>query len=78
MRSHEAKEVSDLAKELVKKWKNEVERAKGGSKAATNGKAAPGEFNPMPLDFVLHPIFLIKLARARHRSHHLPPPLPFR
>ncbi|KAJ8594191.1 transcription elongation factor [Rhizopogon salebrosus TDB-379] len=41
LRSHEAKEVSDLAKELVKKWKNEVERAKGGSKAATNGKAAP-------------------------------------
>ncbi|KAG1880899.1 transcription elongation factor [Suillus subluteus] len=45
LRTHEAKEVSDLAREIVKKWKNEVERAKGGSgsKAGTpaNGKAAP-------------------------------------
>ncbi|KAG1734924.1 transcription factor S-II, central domain-containing protein [Suillus paluster] len=43
LRTHEAKEVSDLAKEIVKKWKNEVERAKGGpgSKAGApaNGKA---------------------------------------
>ncbi|KAG1758220.1 transcription elongation factor [Suillus occidentalis] len=31
LRTHEAKEVSDLAREIVKKWKNEVERAKGGS-----------------------------------------------
>lgn len=45
LRTHEAKEVSDLAREIVKKWKNEVERAKGGSgsKAGTpaNSKAAP-------------------------------------
>ncbi|KAG2071200.1 transcription elongation factor [Suillus decipiens] len=45
LRTHEAKEVSDLAREIVKKWKNEVERAKGGSgsKAGTpaNGKAVP-------------------------------------
>jgi len=41
LRSHEAKEVSDLAKEIVKKWKNEVERAKGGSKTGANGKAVP-------------------------------------
>ncbi|KAG1787386.1 transcription factor S-II, central domain-containing protein [Suillus plorans] len=45
LRTHEAKEVSELAREIVKKWKNEVERAKGGSgsKAGTpaNGKAAP-------------------------------------
>ncbi|KAF9244473.1 transcription elongation factor [Melanogaster broomeanus] len=37
LRSHEAKEVSDLAKEIVKKWKNEVDKAKGG-KPPTNGK----------------------------------------
>jgi len=35
-----------LAKEIVKKWKNEVERAKGGSKTGANGKAAPSEFDP--------------------------------
>ncbi|KAH7925798.1 transcription elongation factor [Leucogyrophana mollusca] len=40
LRSHEAKEVSELAKEIVKKWKNEVEKAKGSvtAKAPTNGK----------------------------------------
>jgi len=39
LRSHEAKEVSDLAKEIVKKWKNEVDKAKGGSSSKpTNGK----------------------------------------
>ncbi|KAG0694616.1 transcription factor S-II, central domain-containing protein [Suillus ampliporus] len=41
LRTHEAKEVSDLAKEIVKKWKNEVERAKGGGSKGANGKAAP-------------------------------------
>jgi len=46
LRSHASKEVSDLAKELVKKWKNEVEKAKtqNGGTAATvkvvNGKSA--------------------------------------
>ncbi|OAX38230.1 transcription elongation factor [Rhizopogon vinicolor AM-OR11-026] len=43
LRTHEAKEVSDLAKEIVKKWKNEVERAKGGAKVGANGKAVPNE-----------------------------------
>ncbi|KAG6331369.1 hypothetical protein ID866_7720, partial [Astraeus odoratus] len=40
LRTHDAKEVSDLAKEIVKKWKTEVERAKGGagSKTPSNGK----------------------------------------
>ncbi|KII84843.1 hypothetical protein PLICRDRAFT_179176 [Plicaturopsis crispa FD-325 SS-3] len=48
LRSHASKQVSDLAKELVKKWKNEVERAKlgqggSGAKGGQNGKpAAPG------------------------------------
>jgi transcription elongation factor S-II len=28
LRAHASKEVSDLAKDLVKKWKNEVEKAK--------------------------------------------------
>ncbi|KIJ19602.1 hypothetical protein PAXINDRAFT_62651, partial [Paxillus involutus ATCC 200175] len=43
LRSHEAKEVSDLAKEIVKKWKNEVDKAKGGSSSKpTNGKPPGG------------------------------------
>jgi transcription elongation factor S-II len=33
LRSHPTKEVSELAKEIVKKWKNEVELAKAGTKA---------------------------------------------
>ncbi|KAI6043651.1 transcription elongation factor [Pisolithus marmoratus] len=33
------KEVADLAKEIVKKWKNEVERAKGGSGSKTTANA---------------------------------------
>ncbi|KAH7915766.1 transcription factor S-II, central domain-containing protein [Hygrophoropsis aurantiaca] len=41
LRSHEAKEVSELAKEIVKKWKNEVERAKGGATAKTPGNGKP-------------------------------------
>ncbi|OJA20720.1 hypothetical protein AZE42_11423 [Rhizopogon vesiculosus] len=45
LRTHETKEVSDLAKEIVKKWKNEVERAKGGAKVGANGKAVPSEFD---------------------------------
>jgi len=47
LRAHDSKEVSDLAKEIVKKWKNEVERAKGGSgsKTPANGKP-PGAFIP--------------------------------
>lgn len=35
LRSHANKEVSDLAKELVKKWKTEVEKAKGQLGGAT-------------------------------------------
>ena len=31
LRANPSKEVSDLAKELVKKWKNEVDRAKAAS-----------------------------------------------
>ncbi|KAL6303618.1 transcription elongation factor [Sparassis latifolia] len=44
LRSHAAKEVADLAKEIVKKWKTEVEREKHGAGGAT--KAAPGK-NPV-------------------------------
>ncbi|KAH7886589.1 transcription elongation factor [Phlebopus sp. FC_14] len=45
LRSHEAKEVSDLAKEIVKKWKNEVERAKTGSGSKTpTAVKPPGAF----------------------------------
>ncbi|KAG8215699.1 transcription elongation factor [Butyriboletus roseoflavus] len=42
LRVHESKDVSDLAKEIVKKWKNEVDKAKSasGSKTSINGKPA--------------------------------------
>jgi len=41
LRAHASKDVADLAKEIVKKWKTEVEKAKAGSsssKSAVNGK----------------------------------------
>ncbi|KAJ8497065.1 hypothetical protein ONZ51_g749 [Trametes cubensis] len=42
LRQHASKPVADLAKEIVRKWKTEVEREKhasgGGVKAAANGK----------------------------------------
>ena len=39
LRTHESKDVSDLAKEIVKKWKNEVDKAKStASKNPVNGK----------------------------------------
>jgi transcription elongation factor S-II len=41
LRAHASKDVADLAKEIVKKWKTEVEKAKGGSssnKPGANGK----------------------------------------
>ncbi|KAH9895904.1 transcription elongation factor [Cubamyces lactineus] len=42
LRQHASKRVADLAKEIVRKWKTEVEREKqasgGGAKAAANGK----------------------------------------
>ncbi|KZT65521.1 transcription elongation factor [Daedalea quercina L-15889] len=45
LRNHGSKDVADLAKEIVKKWKHEVEKekqAKGGdAKASTNGKPQP-------------------------------------
>jgi len=48
LRSHATKEVADLAKEIVKKWKNEVEKAKlsqgGTGKAPQNGKL-PGKLD---------------------------------
>ncbi|KAK7039425.1 transcription factor S-II, central domain-containing protein [Favolaschia claudopus] len=37
LRTHASKDVSDLAKEIVKQWKNEVEKAK----AAAGGSAKP-------------------------------------
>lgn len=43
LRQHESKEVADLAKEVVKKWKNEVEKAKaqaGGSAAGQKAGAS--------------------------------------
>jgi transcription elongation factor S-II len=44
LRSHSSKSVSDLAKEIVKKWKLEVEKAKskatGAGTVQPNGKAA--------------------------------------
>jgi len=49
LRSHATKEVSDLAKELVKKWKNEVGKAKAQSNdqvtdgAKTDSRTAKGD-----------------------------------
>ncbi|EPS96952.1 hypothetical protein FOMPIDRAFT_1025179 [Fomitopsis schrenkii] len=46
LRSHASKDVSDLAKEIVKKWKHEVEKEKqakgnGDAKSSSNGKPTP-------------------------------------
>jgi transcription elongation factor S-II len=49
LRTHASKDVSDLAKELVKKWKNDVEKAKvqsGHSSKASHSK--PGEWAAPP------------------------------
>ncbi len=45
LRSHASKQISELAKEIVKKWKTEVEREKaaGGGGAKTAAKL-PGTF----------------------------------
>ncbi|KAI6127243.1 transcription elongation factor [Pisolithus croceorrhizus] len=40
LRTNDAKEVSDLAKEIVKKWKNEVERAKASRKPPTQASGS--------------------------------------
>ncbi|TDL15784.1 transcription elongation factor [Rickenella mellea] len=40
LRTHATKEVSDLAKELVKKWKTEVERAKVASGVSSKANGA--------------------------------------
>ncbi|KIN99247.1 hypothetical protein M404DRAFT_819759 [Pisolithus tinctorius Marx 270] len=49
LRTHDVKEISDLAKEIVKKWKNEVERAKGGSgsKSTANAKSTGAPRKPV-------------------------------
>ncbi|KAF8590395.1 transcription elongation factor [Ramaria rubella] len=38
LRTHASKEVADLAKELVKKWKSEVDKAKAGAAAPAGTK----------------------------------------
>ena len=40
LRNHNSKEVADLAKEIVKKWKTEVEKEKqgGGSDVKSEGR----------------------------------------
>ncbi|KAI9566594.1 transcription elongation factor [Boletus coccyginus] len=38
LRAHDSKDVSDLAKEIVKKWKNDVDKAKSASKTPVNAK----------------------------------------
>jgi len=42
LRTHESKDVSDLAKEIVKKWKNEVDKAK----SAAGNKSNPVSVKP--------------------------------
>lgn len=43
LRSHASKEVSELAKDIVRKWKSAVERAKQTSSGATTPKAQNGK-----------------------------------
>ncbi|KAF9449213.1 transcription elongation factor [Macrolepiota fuliginosa MF-IS2] len=43
LRSHASKEVADLAKEIVKKWKTAVEKAKHGSSGGTTPKPTNGK-----------------------------------
>lgn len=51
LRTHAVKSVSDLAKEIVKKWKNEVEKekqqAKSASSAASGATPAPASKPPV-------------------------------
>jgi hypothetical protein len=44
LRAHASKEVADLAKEIVKKWKSAVEKAKhaSGATTPTNAKYSSG------------------------------------
>ena len=47
LRQHESKEVADFAKDLVKKWKSQVEKDKlsaGGGEARPNGKGLLARF----------------------------------
>jgi len=45
LRSHGTKEIADIAKEIVKKWKTEVEREKQSN--GSNGKATPNGKTPV-------------------------------
>ncbi|KAG6372503.1 transcription elongation factor [Boletus reticuloceps] len=42
LRAHESKEVSDLAKEIVKRWKNDVDKAKAAAPKAILAGKPPG------------------------------------
>lgn len=47
LRSHSSKEVADLAKEVVKKWKNDVEREKQ-QQVGAGGKNPPPAMTKAP------------------------------
>lgn len=51
LRTHASKEVADLAKELVRKWKSEVDAAKAAAAAASNSSTpkAPAPAPPPPV-----------------------------
>ena len=83
LRQHASKEVSDLAKEVVRKWKQEVEKEKqaaGGSKANANGKSsapAPGKsFGKITVSMHSRSFGVQCLVESHqwHRSRPLRPP----
>ncbi|KAJ3486092.1 hypothetical protein NLI96_g4494 [Meripilus lineatus] len=68
LRTHSAKSVSDLAKEIVKKWKNEVEKEKQHAKGPGGPAAAPASKPPGKPVHVLVSCDLLILLLLRRQS----------
>lgn len=67
LRQHASKEVADFAKDLVKKWKSQVEKDKlsaGGGKVQPNGK---GLFAPFLVRFTARYFIQCQARRVRQR-----------
>lgn len=83
LRSHASKQVSELAKEIVKKWKTEVEREKAAAGGGTKAAKPPGTswlislLQPLPNATAFQPRkrlpALLLLLRPQHPSR---PPSP--
>ena len=77
LRQHSSKQVSELAKEIVKKWKTEVEREKhaSGGKSGAKPPGAPSFSRIHALPYLdLAVIQLPRKLQARQQRPH--PPLP--